>query len=76
MDWTQFLLLFAALIGMMYTVRSDAKDDRRRSAGDRKEIIDMMRNSEQEAKEFHGRLCTLEERYLQMMERFITRNKE
>lgn len=31
----------------------------------------MHRQSYQEMKDFHGRLCALEERYIQMMQRFM-----
>lgn len=31
----------------------------------------MHRQTTQEMKDFHGRLCTLEERYLQMMQRHL-----
>ncbi len=33
--------------------------------------VDMLK----ESKEFHGRLCVLEQRYLQMMERFMESKK-
>ena len=78
MDWAQFLLLFITVAGLIYSIKSDAKEDRNRSYEDRKEIINIMRNFEKgskefqqqvakETKEFHGRLCTLEERYLQII---------
>jgi hypothetical protein len=49
--------------------------NRRRSAEDRKEIIGLTRNIQDEMKgfhaemkSFHGRMCTLEERYLQILQ--------
>lgn len=33
----------------------------------------MHRENAKETKDFHGRLCTLEERYLQMMQRILER---
>lgn len=33
----------------------------------------MHRQTFSEMKDFHGRLCTLEERYLQLMQRFLER---
>lgn len=36
-------------------------------------IIGFMWSSTKESKDFHGRLCILEEKYRQMMERFLER---
>jgi len=33
------------------------------------------RDNTKEMKDFHGRLCTLEEKYIQMMERFLDSKK-
>lgn len=35
----------------------------------------MQKESARETKDFHGRLCALEERYIQMMERIIQKKK-
>lgn len=35
----------------------------------------MHRDTSKEMKDFHGRLCTLEERYLQMMQRLLEERK-
>lgn len=78
MDWLQFILFIIAFGGMYFSLKSDAKEDRTRAAEDRKDLLSLMRNSEKESKEFrermaaetkdfHGRLCTLEERYLQII---------
>jgi hypothetical protein len=65
---------------MYFSLKSDAKEDRRNSSEDRKDIINMMRNTDRkfdefakEIKDFHGRMCTLEEKYIQMMQRFMER---
>jgi len=34
------------------------------------------RENLKEMRDFHGRLCTLEERYLQMMQRVLEKNKK
>lgn len=78
MDWIQFCLFIAALGGMYYSLKSDSKEDRRTASEDRKDILNMIRTSEKEGsrfreemkdemRDFHGRLCTLEERYLQII---------
>jgi len=36
----------------------------------------MHRETTKEMKDFHGRLCTLEERYLQMMQRYLESRKD
>lgn len=33
------------------------------------------RDNSKEMKEFHGRLCTLEEKYIQMMERYLEKRR-
>jgi len=33
------------------------------------------KENSKEMKDFHGRLCTLEEKYIQMMERYLERRK-
>ena len=35
-----------------------------------RENVKMYQDSAREMKDFHGRLCTLEERYIQVMQRF------
>lgn len=62
MDWTQFLLLFITIAGMMYSLKSDAREDRKRSAEDRKDIISMIRISEKESKEFREKMAIFQER--------------
>lgn len=41
-----------------------------------RENISMYREFEKETKDFHGRLCALEERYLQMMQRILEKKGE
>ena len=80
MNWTQFVLFLVALGGMYYSLKSDAKEDRQRSADDRKDMIKTIRAIETEirdfhnqTREFHGRLCTLEERYLQIIQQKLSK---
>lgn len=71
MDWIQFSLFIGAFTGMYLSLKSDAKNDRNKASEDRKDLISIMKNSEKETRDFHGRLCTLEEKYIQMMQRFM-----
>jgi hypothetical protein len=73
MEWTQFVLFLIAIGGMYYSLKNDSKEDRQRAAEDRKEIIKTIRAIESESKDFHGRLCTLEERYLQIIQQKLGR---
>lgn len=67
MDWIQFILFIIALTGMYFSLKSDANRDRESAKEDRREMLNIMRSHEKEMKDFHGRLCTLEERYLQII---------
>ncbi len=66
MDWTQVLAIMGANIGVMlpmfFWLRSEANADRRESASDRRDILQLIRNIQDEIKDFHGRLCAIEER--------------
>jgi hypothetical protein len=53
MDWTQFIIFFLGIFGLWLWQRSESNADRR-------EIIQMIRSMEQETKEFHNRLYSLE----------------
>lgn len=55
MDWTQFIILLITLIGSFFWNRSESRADNRRAL----DIIEAIKN---EIKDFHGRLCTIEER--------------
>ncbi len=57
MEWTQVLTIAGSTIGALWYMH--------------RENIKIHQQQAQESKDFHGRLCTLEERYLQMMERLL-----
>ena len=67
MDWTHVLVIIGGNVGIMlpmfFWLRSEANADRRESATDRREIMQLIRNIQEEIKDFHGRLCAIEERY-------------
>lgn len=68
MDWVQALAIIVAniavIIPLFLWIRSEGNNDRRELRG----ILDEIKN---EMKDFHGRMCTLEERYIQ----FLTKTK-
>ena len=59
MDWTQLLTIIGANLGttiaLFIWARTEANQDRR-------QILDLIRNIQDEMKDFHGRLCAIEER--------------
>lgn len=57
MEWTQALTVILSIFGMMlFMIR---------------EIRQVSRDIAIEMRDFHGRLCILEEKYMQMMNRFM-----
>ncbi len=60
MDWFQVAAIAGSTIGACFYMH--------------RENIKMHQENSKEMKEFHGRLCTLEERYIQVMQR-IWENK-
>lgn len=66
MDWTQVIVIISANIGVMlpmfFWLRSEGNADRREHAADRRDILSLIREIQQESKDFHGRLCAIEER--------------
>ena len=66
MDWTQVLTIVGANIGIFLWLRSESSSDRRQmqaeAAADRRDILSLIREIKEEMKDFHGRLCAIEER--------------
>lgn len=63
MDWLQVLTIAGSTIGACWIMH--------------RENLGIGRSIDKEMKDFHGRLCTLEEKYRQMMERYLEeRNKK
>lgn len=66
MEWPQVFVLivanFAMIIPLFLWSRSESRSDSRMMLG----VIDSI---QKEMKDFHGRLCILEERYLQLISR-------
>lgn len=57
MPWDQFFVMFLSMLGMFIATFAL--------------IISFSREITKEMKDFHGRLCVLEEKYIQMMERIM-----
>lgn len=55
MDWFQVLTIAGSTIGACWFMH--------------RENVKMYRDFDREMRDFHGRLCTLEERYLHLMEK-------
>lgn len=64
MDWIQVLAIIVAniavIIPLFLWIRSEGNSDRRELRG----VLDEIKN---EMKDFHGRMCVMEERYLQII---------
>lgn len=59
MEWLQAFMIAGSTIGACYWMHRENKAQHD--------------EWHKESKEFHGRLCTLEERYLQMMQKWMER---
>jgi hypothetical protein len=57
MNWLQVLTIAGSTLGACWYMH--------------RENLNLWKESAKEMKDFHGRLCTLEERYLQMMQRIL-----
>jgi len=55
MDWTQVLAILGSNILLFLWARTEANQDRR-------QFLDLLKGIQQEIKDFHGRLCAIEEK--------------
>jgi hypothetical protein len=55
MDWIQFFGFMFTIAGLFFWNRSEANSDRR-------DMLNLIKSIEHEMKDFHGRLCAIEER--------------
>lgn len=73
MDWMQFGIFLLTLGGIYWSTRTDLNSLRAEATADRRDILQLVRSIEQEcrsfqsamvqeSKDFHGRLCAIEER--------------
>lgn len=61
MDWGQFLILILTIGGLFWSQKTDINTNRTEAAADRRDMLQLMREIQAEIKEFHGRLCAIEE---------------
>ena len=59
MDWAQLAVFLVSVFGLFLWTRSESRSDVRR-------IVDLIGAIKDEIKDFHGRLCELEEKYRQI----------
>jgi len=59
MEWAQFLLLIVTIAGLFLWTRSESRKDYLHMATRTEAILNAIKD---EIKDFHGRLCTIEER--------------
>lgn len=57
MDWIQVAVIAGSTIGACWYMH--------------RETLAWYQEAQKETKEFHGRLCALEEKYIQLMQRFL-----
>jgi len=62
MDWVQFIIFIISILGMFSWLRADIALNRTESASDRRDILNLIKSIQEEIKDFHGRLCSIEER--------------
>ena len=72
MNWWQFLLSIGSVLGFWFVIHRENQSILRNISEDQK---DFQLSLKDEMKDFHGRLCTLEQKYISMMERFLDRKE-
>ena len=63
MYWTQFLILLGSLSGLFFWNRNETRNEISRIELMIVSNNDLIKEIHNEIKDFHGRLCTIEERY-------------
>lgn len=62
MDWTQFVIFCIGVFGLFIWNRTESRADSRHTDAQLEAIRGLMYAMIQESKDFHGRLCAIEER--------------
>lgn len=62
MEWTQFGILIITMGSMFMWIKSDIQLNRTESSADRRDMLNLIREIQSEIKDFHGRLCAIEEK--------------
>lgn len=66
MEWTQFIIFFLGVFGLFIWNRAEARADARhmdaKLDSHRALVTSLLEGIKQEMKDFHGRLCAIEEK--------------
>lgn len=66
MDWSQVFTIIGANIAIFFWLRTESNADRRQiqqeMSNDRRDLLQLIREIKDELKDFHGRMCSIEER--------------
>lgn len=62
MEWTQFVIFCVGVFGLFIWNRTESRADARQTDTKLEAIRALMYEIIQESKDFHGRLCAIEER--------------
>ena len=69
MEWLQVITIAGSTIGACLFFRKETK-------AQLDKLAEHGRERDQENKDFHGRMCALEERYVQMMQRILEERRK
>jgi hypothetical protein len=62
MEWTQFIIMFLGMLGLFAWNRAEARSDNRHMDNKMDAIRELTHAIHLEMKDFHTRLCAIEER--------------
>ncbi len=62
MEWTQFIIFFLGVFGLFIWNRTESRADIRHMDAKLESTRDLVRAIHDEMKDFHARLCVIEER--------------
>ena len=62
MDWVQFIIFCCGVLGLFFWNRSESRADMRHMDTKLESTRDLVRAIHDEMKDFHARLCIIEER--------------
>lgn len=62
MEWTQFVIFCVGVFGLFIWNRTESRNDARHTDAKLEAIRQLMYAIIEESKDFHGRLCAIEER--------------
>lgn len=71
MEWLQVFTIAGSTIGACWYLRKESAEEIKNM---RRDLIDLSREAKEESKDFHGRMCKLEEKYFQLMQKVWEKN--